>query len=270
MNKSFDPNTVSYLRQADSIYKNGFENEEMKMVFIENFFEEIGGSEVKLSLMKSTCFVLQGFVEVACPKHLLQLIKAYKEELQDSAESQQGCHLVQKTLQRIVLLKKEDPANTIWSEVDKTIEEVAEILCEDLPTWLKHKYASHVTRSVIETLGGAVFSAEVETTLSTCDQISSLKLFIDIICKMQRQQFVEIITHQSGTPSVSILLRICALRSETLIGSLCGKILKVCDDSTLIILAKDRTGSHLIEQLINSGNDETLKKISAIFTGDKL
>nr|XP_002125348.1 nucleolar protein 9 isoform X2 [Ciona intestinalis] len=274
-NKStFDPATVPYLRQADSIFRNGFEDEEMKNIFLENFFEEIVGSEVKLSFMKSSSFILEQFVGVATPKHLLQLLKAYNDDIIEVAGSQQASHVVQKTLKQIVLLRNNDPDNSTWSDIDATLHEISSLICEDIPSWLTHVHQSHVARSMFSTLGGVILATKDsgnDVIIPTLPQpsMTSLKVFVDEVCKLKRKNLVEILTNQSGTPSVSILLRVCNIRSEALIRSLCGKILKACDEGTLLILSKDRTGSHLVESLVEFGDVETCRKIYEIISTDE-
>jgi len=72
---SVDPSLVPYLRQADATFQNGFDDDQMRTLFIDNVFEEIKGYEIKLSVMKSSSFIIEQFVEAASASTTLQLIK---------------------------------------------------------------------------------------------------------------------------------------------------------------------------------------------------
>jgi len=66
---------ISYLRDVDTTFRNDFDTDEMKRLFLENVFEEIAGHELNLIVKKSTSYILENFVSSASAEHLLQLLK---------------------------------------------------------------------------------------------------------------------------------------------------------------------------------------------------
>ena len=66
---------ISYLRDVDTIFQNGFESDELKQLFLNNVFSEIAENEFKLFVKKSTSVILEKLISSASTEHLLQLLE---------------------------------------------------------------------------------------------------------------------------------------------------------------------------------------------------
>ena len=67
--------TTQYLREADAIFRNGFESEEMKETYLDSVFEMLAGKIKKLSYMKSGSFIMDNFISCSNAGHLLQFFQ---------------------------------------------------------------------------------------------------------------------------------------------------------------------------------------------------
>ncbi|CAK8673276.1 unnamed protein product [Clavelina lepadiformis] len=289
---SFDSSTVTYLRQADATLRNGFEDEAIKEVFLDNVFEEIKGSEAKLSMMKSASFVMEQFVSIASLNNILQVLKAYSINFEEVSYSQQGCHVLQNALHRMLCLMDSGSyksKDNLWKEVFSVVLDSCVFMTNvsDLARWMTDTHGTYVVRSLLEMLGGIITPLRSkkhqphERKLPDEIIIAKKKLpdeFLSMFEKvfftfsqMEKKQVVEILVHPSGTPCVCVMLHVASVQSGDTLQVLCEKIISSCQGnnfSTLTILAKDRTGSHVLESLLDSGHSETCKKIYEIFCSD--
>nr|CAB3264397.1 nucleolar protein 9 [Phallusia mammillata] len=289
-----DSGVLAYLRQADATYRNGFDDDEMKQVFLEGVFEEIQGSEVKLSLMKSTCFVIEQFVEQAQAEQLVQILQAFQTRFKEVAHSQQGCHVLQKALQQVVILWQSHGLDQteVFPDLCDVIIKSSDWLKQDdaLTEWMTDTYATHVTRSIIETLGGIMLVHQhhnKESKISVVKQkkdillakeslpkkfLLRLKKLVTLLSNLNKQSMAEILTDTSGCPCVCTLIQVLSLRLPKTLKRLCSQIITTCtkdNNSTVLILCKDRTGSRAIEAIFEYGDLQSCLTLYSIFAQDQ-
>ena len=70
-----DASVFKYFREADETFCNGFEDDDMKSIFLDNVFEEISGHELKFCFIKSTSFIMDKFIEASSLKNIQQILK---------------------------------------------------------------------------------------------------------------------------------------------------------------------------------------------------
>ena len=84
--KSFSDNLVPYLRQVDTTFRNKFETDDMKKLFLDNVFDEIMGRELNLIVRKATSGIMENLVASASAENTFQLLKV--------CDAEHGCILV--------------------------------------------------------------------------------------------------------------------------------------------------------------------------------
>lgn len=282
-NTPVDPNVLTFIRQSDATFRNGFESEEMKEAFISSVFDYIQGYEKKLSYMKSCSFIMDSFIQYASGSHIAKFFKEISEEFLEFSDCQCSCHVLEKALNRYVILlnkgkikkkdKKSIAENLIgWSQKIASDRET-------MSGFISGSYTSHVARSYFQALAGIYFPSETdEKNMMYKQNISKkevvvpeenlnkklLKLFKNIsigLCTFDRKASIEMITNASGSPFFACLLKIARLRSMKILNLLSCWIVSPANamesnSTQVVLLCKDKQASRVMETIFSVGSKQ--------------
>lgn len=268
---------MSYLRQADATFQNGFESEQMKQVFLRNTFDGISGSEVSFCMQKSFSFVLEQMIQQSDFEIVLKFYMALKNNWSQLARSASGCHVLQCTSLRLVSTLPN--SQTLSSDNrGKLLEliDVVEISVESICSLMTDPYATHAYRSHLQMLGGIVLSnpklnSKAQELKLPKDKVpkeylKSLQAICRCFSEIDKKKFVTYLSDVHAGPCISCLLEIICKRDlPKTLHRLSKKIISCSEGdaskTTLLLLIKDKLASRVIEAMLQFGADDYKKEI---------
>lgn len=268
-NSSNNKKLIPYLRDADAVFKNGFENDDMQSIFLENVFDEIAGQEVELSSIKSASFILQDFLYCSSLTTVDQFLTKFLTATEKIVCSEAACHILQVILERfiIVLSRKVKNNQAVIKNISEKIKTMADNLLnnEDFVSFITDIHATHAIRALLSTLSGALFKNSSSTYKGQNDLIlisddlplgflSKLKSFSKALEEIPTAELALLFTNINGCPCLSHCIKVLKLRLPKRAQNFCKTILKGKSDDNntqmILILSKDKIGSRLLETII--------------------
>lgn len=278
---------MPYLRQADATFRNGFENEEIKQIFLQNTFEELKGEEAELCVVKTASFILEAMIKEAGMNIVLHLFKVLGNKWTEISCDQRGCHIIQALYSRLItLIQNGSLKESDLKEAD--LDGLFEISADSLMRYMTDDYGTHSLRSHFQMLGGMCFATRKEkhnvkkfpdTVLKKQSIpkpfLKTLQNMNRTLCEIDKMKFLELVTDMQASPCIACLLRVISTRQlpKTLL-RICKKIISSCmsasDNNTIFILMKDRHSSHIFEALLEYADASTIKSLTDIMTSDRM
>lgn len=271
-----------YLRQAHATFRNGFEDEELKQIFLRNTFEEISGREVRFSLDKSLSFCLEEMIKELNVESVVKFLQSMSKSLDDLCKSSCGSHVLQ-TIFAKILKEMNKSQKPLKAETEKKLLEVIKVfqleeteVCETV----KNANACHVFRSLFQMLGGILLansqSPDVKMDIILDKSIipksftKHLKSITMSVQEISRQNFVELLGDTHASPCIGVMLEVLNKRRlmKTL-AKFCDQMLLHLSEDSMILMMKDKLTSHIFEKILQFGSKATKKTMRKILMADE-
>nr|XP_039261355.1 nucleolar protein 9-like [Styela clava] len=275
---------MSYLRQADETFRNGFETEEMKQIFLKNTFEGISGSEISFCMQKSFSFVLEQMIKESEFETVLNFYFTIKNDWLQIANNQAGCHVLQAAAECLVRsLPKSKTLSTDVADKLSSFNDIIDISAESLCSVMEGIHSTHALRSHVQMLGGFVLSRtkassktkEVKLPKENVPKgyLKTLQTICRCLCEINKQKFVTYLSNPHVGPFISCLFEVVSKRDvPKTLRRLCKKIMSCSEGdtakTTLLLLIKDKLASHVLETVLEFGTEDAKKEICDLLFED--
>jgi len=289
--------TTQYLREADAIFRNGFESEEMKETYLDSVFEMLAGKIKKLSYMKSGSFIMDNFISCSNAGHLLQFFQEITDDVLEFSGSQCSCHVLQKALKRYieVLHKEGIEDEEVHKKIRKCFKKWSKVFAPDetaLVNFMCESYSTHVARAYFQALVGVSLKEDTSKQMNEFIKKESEEMIVDEskvqsglvsifrslvsdICSVDRKTGMETFTDPCGSPTFSILLKLARIRSIKALNMLCEFVVSPDDGvredlnaKQLVLLCKDKLSSRVMESVFDVGSKDACLKLFKIMIED--
>lgn len=274
-----EENLAPYLRQAHATFRNGFEDKELKQIFLRNTFEEISGREVRFSLDKSLSFCLEEMIKDLNVESVVKFLGILSKSLDDVAQSICGSRVLQ-TIFAKILKEMHESQKPLNAEIEKQLLEIMNVFRvdeKDFSEMVKNPNASHVFRSLYQMLGGMLLAnSDIKTDIVLDKSITPksftkyLKAITTRIQEISRQQFIELLSDPRASPCIGVVLEVLNKRQlmKTL-AKFCDTMLSHLNEDSMVIMMKDKLTSHVFEKVLQFGSKSAKKKMRKILMADE-
>ncbi|VEN34580.1 unnamed protein product [Callosobruchus maculatus] len=148
-----DADTYQYFVRIMEAYREGFDNDEDKIVFVNNVFEQTENSEINCSRNQVGCRVIEILLPFANDSVLIKYIEAFSPELRPLSNDRFASHILEALVVEASKRSKGEKTDTKTKSLFKGfVLKVSKFLLNNLEDYIWDTYGNHVTRTCIEQL----------------------------------------------------------------------------------------------------------------------
>ncbi|CAH2002720.1 unnamed protein product [Acanthoscelides obtectus] len=148
-----DADTYQYFVRIMEAYREGFDNDEDKIVFVNNVFEQTENSEINCSRNQVGCRVIEVLLPFANDSVLAKYIEAFCAELRPLCNDRFASHVLESMVVQACKRSKDEKTNSEMRTLfTGFILKVSKFLLNNLEDYIWDTYGNHVTRTCIEQL----------------------------------------------------------------------------------------------------------------------
>nr|CAI5862467.1 unnamed protein product [Callosobruchus analis] len=144
-----DADTYQYFVRIMEAYREGFDNDEDKMVFVNNVFEQTESTEINCSRNQVGCRVIEILLPFANDSVLMKYIEAFSAELRPLSNDRFASHILEALVVEACRRSKDKKASSLFKGF---VLKVSKFLLNNLEDYIWDTYGNHVTRTCIEQL----------------------------------------------------------------------------------------------------------------------
>ncbi|KRT82157.1 hypothetical protein AMK59_3740, partial [Oryctes borbonicus] len=144
-----DADTYQYFVRIMEAYREGFENDEDKKIFVENVFQQTENEEVSCSCNQVGCRVIEMLLPFANDSIIERYMNAFGEQLRPLCSDRFASHIIEALLKESCKRSLDKNANDDVREKFKgfTIK-ISKFLLNNLEDFAWDTYGNHIIRSV--------------------------------------------------------------------------------------------------------------------------
>lgn len=275
-NNRLDANSVSYFRRVNDQLKEGFEDDEMKEMFVENVLSEVKGKAALVALNQVASIMLQHLLPLCSLDQVVVVLKEMAGEtgtdIKTIACSRCGSHVVESATRQ--MSRWSESAQTEEEEEDSNGTLEAQVLClsrvvrENCAEFIKHVHGSHVVRTLLHVMAGCIGPPRTATQPAAKERHVPPELTDFDIPTSFWYELKELTENLMANVNLSVTDSVASAVFQTMLTvchrkrpKLCKRLLKQImvymtsrsvapGVSPLLVFLKDHASSHLIEKII--------------------
>nr|XP_018913884.1 PREDICTED: nucleolar protein 9 [Bemisia tabaci] len=180
--------TYLYFLRMYEAQKKGFDSEDDKSAFVNNFLEEIKDHEIEYSKNQIGSRLIEALLPDAAPENLKTFAEAFMESLRPICCDEFASHVLEALLRtassRSKLVQnandKEEPDMQIWDEYfQNLVSKISKFMLNNLEDFVWDKFANHVLRTVFISLVGGVDARSLKASCQATNQKSESILNVE-------------------------------------------------------------------------------------------
>uniref|UniRef100_A0A8C6UAU8 Nucleolar protein 9 n=1 Tax=Neogobius melanostomus TaxID=47308 RepID=A0A8C6UAU8_9GOBI len=268
---------VGYFRRVDDRLKEGFEDDEMKEMFVQNVLSEVKGKAALVALDRTASITLQHLLPLSSLDQVAEVLKELTGEAGSDVKavacSYCGSHVVESAIRQM----------SRWSETPETETEEdgpleAQVLClsrmvrESSAEFIKHVHGSHVVRTLLHVMAGCIGPPRTDTQpAAKARHVLPQLVDFDIPTSFwyELKELTEnLMTNVNRDAVFQTMLTVCHRKRPKLCKKLLNHIIEYLTSrsaapgvSPLLVFLKDQASSHLIEKVILLSHKALLRDI---------
>nr|XP_057924517.1 nucleolar protein 9 [Doryrhamphus excisus] len=287
--KKLDAMSVGYFRRVGERLSEEFEDDEERVMFVENVLAEVKG---KATLVATDCtgsVTLQRLLPLSSPDQVAELLSELGGEsgTEFKAVSCDRCggHVVESVVRQVSRLTEPSAAADEEEEDDSDgvlevqVLSLSRVVRDNSAEFIRHVHGSHVVRTLLHVLAGCVGPPRNESRPGTKDRNASPQLTdfeIPTSFWYELKSLTESlldnvnlsITNSVASAVFQTMLTVCHRKRPKLCKQLLKRVMEYLTScrsapgfSPLLVFLKDQASSHLIETIIQLSHKSLLRDL---------
>jgi nucleolar protein 9 len=230
-----DSDTYNYFVRIMEAYREGFDTDEDKSIFVNNVFEQTVGQEINLCCNQVGCRVVEMLVPFANEAVLERFMQTFGGDLRPLCSDRFASHV----LEALVRQAASHSLNSVNKDEFKQnckefVLKVSRFLLNNLEDYLWDTYGSHVVRTCLESLAQIPKENKQKNCAKIEEKVIKVELpeeYLEIIkdcCEriMHWPQFNELCQSEISSGFLQVLLRALRRAHKKLLKKLLGKLIE--------------------------------------------
>ncbi|KAM3865551.1 nucleolar protein 9 [Diretmus argenteus] len=293
--KRLDAMSVGYFRRVGERLGEGFEEEEERVMFVENVLSEVKGKATLVAMDMTGSVTLQQLLPLASPDQvgevLAELGGESGSEFKTVSCDRCGGHIVESAIRQMSRwtesAQKEPSATTEGEEeeeescgvLEALVLSLSQVVRENCPEFIKHTHGTHVVRTLLHVLAGCVGPPRTESRPGVKDRnvAPPLKDFeaptsfwyeLKSLTECLMNNVNVSVTDAVASAVFQIMLTVCHRKRPKLCKQLLKGIIEYLTSrsaapgvSPLLVFLKDQASSRLIETVIQLSHKALLRDL---------
>ncbi|XP_031416159.1 nucleolar protein 9 [Clupea harengus] len=296
--KHLDAQTVGYFRRVSDMLSEGFNEDEEKVLFVDNVLREMEGQAIMVAMGMTGSVALQKLLPFANVAQVGQVLSALGGEdgsgLRAVSCDRCGGHVMESALRQMSRWtdnspsEQEEPATTDGGE-DKEAEDcgileeqvlsMCNVVRENILEFIRNTHGSHVMRTLVHVLAGCVAPARADSRPGRKDKNAAppltdfeapVSFWMELknlsACLMENINVC--VTDSNACPVLQTMLVVCHRKRPKLLKQMTKGIMGYLSGissapgvSPLLVFFKDPTSSRLLETVIELSHKALLRDL---------
>uniref|UniRef100_UPI00398F14A6 nucleolar protein 9-like n=1 Tax=Pristiophorus japonicus TaxID=55135 RepID=UPI00398F14A6 len=280
--------TLGYFRRVGDTLDQGFEDQGEKELFITNVLDEVRGQELKLCTDPSVSLVLERLLGQCGAPGLRRFLAGLRPHYAHLTCHRCGAHVVQTALAQAARLSAQlgDVEEEEEGSLEQLIEELSAGGRQRFLAYARDTHGSFVLRTLLQVLGGALLGAErakgnprkkspragkQDNRLGKVTDFAVPEGFLAELrelAKLLEANVKVFVTNPTASPVFQVALQVLRRKEPTVASELCaavvgylGSLGQPGQSSPLLVFLKDKTSSHLLENIIQVSDKKLFRRL---------
>ncbi|XP_076018513.1 nucleolar protein 9 [Genypterus blacodes] len=284
--KRLDALSVGYFRRVGDRLGEGFEEDEERVMFVENVLTEIRGKAALVATDLTGSITLQRLLPLASLDQVAEVLTELGgetgAELTAVSCDRCGGHVVESALRQMSRWT-ESPTEPEEEEVCGALEaqvlSLSQVVRDNSEEFVKHTYGSHVTRTLIHVLAGCVGPPRTESRpgtknrnvppqLTDFEAPTSFWYELKSLTETLMENINSSVTDAVASAVFQTMLTVCHRKRPKLCKKLLASVMQYLTSrsaapgvSPLLVFLKDQASSRLIETIILLSHKSLLRDL---------
>uniref|UniRef100_UPI00398E3D70 nucleolar protein 9-like n=1 Tax=Pristiophorus japonicus TaxID=55135 RepID=UPI00398E3D70 len=282
--------TLGYFRRVGDTLDQGFEDQGEKELFITNVLDEVRGQELKLCTDPSVSLVLERLLGQCGAPGLRRFLAGLRPHYAHLTCHRCGAHVVQTALAQAARLSAQlgdvEEEEEGGGSLEQLIEELSAGARQRFLAYARDTHGSFVLRTLLQVLGGALLGAErakgnprkkspragkQDNRLGKVTDFAVPEGFLAELrelAKLLEANVKVFVTNPTASPVFQVALQVLRRKEPTVASELCaavvgylGSLGQPGQSSPLLVFLKDKTSSHLLENIIQVSDKKLFRRL---------